>query len=112
MEFKIKGANEMSRQSELDVGQRVEIVLMMLRKEEPIATLARRYNVSETTLHRWREEFLAGGQAALADRRGRKAGVRAAEITRLKKELARRDQVIGEITIANRILKKNADGLL
>ena len=58
----------MGRQSDLDAGRRVEIMLVMLRKEEPIATLARRYNVSETTLHRWREEFLAGGQAALADR--------------------------------------------
>jgi transposase-like protein len=112
MDVEIKGVERMARQSKLAVGQRVEVVLSMLRKDEPIATLARRYNVSETTLHRWREEFLAGGQAALADRRSRKAGAQVAEIARLKKELARRDQVIGEITIANRILKKNADDLL
>ena len=112
MDIEIKGVERMGRQSEMDVGQRVELVLMMLRKEEPIATLARRYNVSETTLHRWREEFLAGGEAALADRRSRRADGQAAEIARLKKELARRDQVIGEYTIANRILKKRADDLL
>jgi len=112
MGIEIKGADGMGRQSELEVAQRVEIVLSMLRKDEPIATLARRYNVSETTLHRWREDFLAGGQAALADRRGRKPDGQAAEIARLTKELARRDQVIGEITIANRILKKSADDLL
>ena len=112
MDIKIKGVEQMGRQSELNVGQRVEIVLMMLRKEEPIATLARRYNVSQTTLHRWREEFLAGGQAALCDRRGKKADGQAAEIARFKKEWARRDQVIGEITIANRIPKKSADDLL
>ena len=112
MDIEIKGAESMGRQSEMDVGQRVEVVLMMLRKEEPVATLARRYNVSETTLHRWREDFLAGGQAALTDRRSKKLDGRAAEIARLKKELACRDQVIGEITIANRILKKNADDLL
>jgi len=90
MDIEIKGVKQMGRQSGLDAAQRVEIVLMMLRREEPIATLARRYNVSQTTLHRWREEFLAAGQDA--------------EFARLKKELARRDQVIGEITIANRIL--------
>jgi len=28
----------------------------------------------------------------------------------LKKEVERRDQVIGELTIANRILKETADG--
>lgn len=112
MVFRIKGVEQMARQSELSAAQRVAIMLMMLRKEEPIATLARRYEVSETTLHRWREEFLAGGQAALADRRSRKPDGQVAEISRLRKELARRDQVIGEITIANRILKKNADDLL
>jgi transposase-like protein len=112
MDIETKGVEPMGRQSGLDASQRVEIVLMMLRKEEPIATLARRYKVSETTLHRWRDEFLAGGQAALADRRSKQADGQAAEIARLEKELARRDQVIGEFTIANRILKKSADGLL
>jgi len=102
----------MGRKSELGARQRRDIVLMMLRKEEPITVLARRYSVSEATLHRWREDFLVSGEQALAYGRGKRADGQAAEIERLKKELARRDQVIGEITIANRILKKNADGLL
>jgi transposase-like protein len=102
----------MGRKSELGARQRRDIVLMMLRKEEPIAVLARRYGVSEATLHRWREDFLVSGEQALAYGRGKRADGQAAEIQRLKNELARRDQVIGEITIANRILKKSADGLL
>ena len=102
----------MGTKSELSAEQRRDIVLMMLRKEEPITTLARRYGVSETTLHRWREDFLTAGVTALAYGRGKKANGQAAEIARLNKELARRDQVIGEITIANRILKKRADDLL
>ena len=108
----IEGAKAMGRKSELSPVERRDIVLMMLRKEEPITTLGRRYGVSETTLHRWREDFLSAGETALAYGRGKKANAQAAEIERLRKELARRDQVIGEITIANRILKKNADGLL
>ncbi len=102
----------MGRRSELGARQRRDIVLMMLRKEEPMVVLARRYGVSETTLHRWREDFLVGGEQALAYGRGKRADGQAAEIERLKKELAGRDQVIGEFTIANRILKKSADGLL
>ncbi|MHC4789686.1 MAG: helix-turn-helix domain-containing protein [Planctomycetota bacterium] len=90
----------MGRKSELGPAQRRDIVLMMLRKEDPIATLARRCGVSETTLRRWRDDFLTGGEAALAYGRGKKADGRAAEIERLKKDLARRDQVIGELTIA------------
>ncbi len=101
----------MGKKCELDAGQRRDIVLMMLRKEEPITMLARRYGVAETTLHRWREDFLAGGQQALTKGRGKKADPQVAEIQRLQRELARRDQVIGEITIANRILKKSADDL-
>ena len=102
----------MGRKSELDARQRRDIVLMMLRKEEPITVLSRRYGVSETTLHRWRDDFLTAGETALAYGHGQKADGRAVEVDRLRKELARRDQVIGELTIANRILKKNADDLL
>ena len=63
----------MGKKSGLDARQRRDIVLMLLRREEPMATLARRYGVSETTLHRWREDFLAAGEGALAYGRGRKA---------------------------------------
>ena len=102
----------MGKKSDMDARQRRDIVLMMLRREEPIATLARRYGVSETTLHRWREDFLICGQAALAYGRGKKANGEAARIQELERQLARRDQVIGELTIANRILKKRADEFL
>ena len=81
-----------------------------LRREEPAAKVARRFGVSEQTLYRWRDEFLAGGEAALANGKGG-ADLRDREIRELKKEVERRDQVIGELTIANRILKKTADGL-
>ena len=37
----------MGKKSELSVSQRLEIVLMILRKEEPISVLARRFGVSE-----------------------------------------------------------------
>ena len=66
MELRIEGAMDMGKKSELSVEQRRDIVLMMLRKEEPIAILARRCGVSETTLHRRREDFLvAPGVARL-----------------------------------------------
>ncbi|MGE0538509.1 MAG: helix-turn-helix domain-containing protein [Pirellulales bacterium] len=41
--------------------------------------MARRYQVSEPTLYRWRDEFLAGGEAALSKRRG-KADAQQAEV--------------------------------
>ena len=100
----------MGKRSNLTATQRREVVLLLLRREEPASRLARRYGISEQTLYRWRDEFLAGGEASL---KGGKNGAdpRDREIRELKKEMERRDQVIGELTIANRILKKTADGL-
>ena len=100
----------MGKRSDLSIPQRREVVLMLLRREEPAAKLARRYGVSEQTLYRWRDEFLAGGEAALGSPKGQN-DPRDRQIHELQKELSERDQVIGELTIANRVLKKTADGL-
>jgi transposase-like protein len=100
----------MGKKSNLTVPQRREAVLMLLRREEPAGKLARRFGISEQTLYRWRDEFLTGGEAALSNGKGG-ADHRERENRELKKEMGRRDQVIGELTIANRILKKTADGL-
>ncbi len=94
----------MGKKSTLNAEQRAQIVMRLLSKEEPAVQIARRAGISEQTLYRWREDFLGGGKQAL---NGRGAGSEQAKtIERLKAELAERDQVIGEITIANRILKK------
>jgi transposase-like protein len=95
----------MPKRSELTVEQRREAVLALLRREEPAAQLARRFGVSEHTLYRWRDEFLAGGEAALANGKNG-SDARAREIRELKAKLEERDLVIGELTVANRILKK------
>ena len=100
----------MGKKSELSASQRQEVVLMMLRREEPINVLARRYGVSETTVHRWRDDFLTAGQATLAYGRGKQANAQAERVRQLEREVAKRDQVIGELTIANRILKKTLGG--
>ena len=99
----------MGKASELSPQQRRQMVLMVLRKQEPLAVLSRRFNVSETALYRWKDDFLAAGQEALAYGRG-KANGQADRVRQFEKELAERDRVIGELTIANRILKKQRFG--
>jgi transposase len=95
----------MARQCKVDVKDRRSAVLSLLRREEPAAVIARRIGVSEPTLYRWRDEFMAGGEAALASGKG-KADARDRRIAELEAQIEKRDQVIGEYTIANRILKK------
>jgi transposase-like protein len=101
----------MGKKSKLSAAQKREVVLKMIRREEPAAALARRYGVSEQSLYRWRDEFLAAGQAALANCQGGNDSQQR-RLTELERELAERDRVIGELTIANRLLKKVSEGSL
>ena len=97
----------MGRKSKVPASRRREAVLMLLGHEEPAAVLARRFEVAEATLYRWRDEFLTGGEAALA---GAKRDGQARRIEELEAAVAERDRVIGELTIANRLLKKRGLG--
>lgn len=100
----------MAKRSEVSVADRREAVLSLLRREEPAAAIARRVGVSEPTLYRWRDEFLSAGEAALSNGRGTKdAEPLRQRIRELERQIEQRDQVIGEYTIANRILKKLSD---
>ena len=73
-----------------------------VRREDSMVSLSREASAAEQTLYRWRDLFIEGGCERLS------GGVSPEhkEIKRLKKELAERDQVIGEQTIAVRMLKK------
>ena len=95
----------MGKKSELPVDRRVEVVLALLRKEEPAAQIARRNGISEQTLYRWRDEFIAGGKTRLAGKGGDQSAL-AKEVSKLQREMETREQVIGELTVANRLLKK------
>ena len=98
----------MGSKSRLSVVERREVVLSLLRRQEPATVLARRHGISENTLYRWRDEFMVAGEAALAIGKG-KVDPRDRQVAELKKQLDERDKVIGELTIANRLLKKTAD---
>ena len=96
----------MGRPRKLSSRERREAVLSLLRGEESGEGVGRRLGVSAATVGRWRDEFLAGGEAALE---GGSADPRDHKIAQLEQAIVDRDQVIGEYTIANRILKKLSD---
>ena len=95
----------MGKQSNLNIEQRTAAALSLIRKEEPVAKIARRYGISEPTLYRYRDIFLEGGKTSIASGAG-KSDSRGRKIESLEKALEQRDQVIGELTIANRVFKK------
>ena len=84
------------------VEQKLEIVLAALKAEESISQLCRRHGVSETALYRWRELFLEAGRSGLANGKGR-ASSKELQLERENEELKK---TVGELTMANRLLKK------
>lgn len=96
----------MGRPRKLSRSERREAVLSLLRGEESADAIGRRLGIDKSTVGRWRDLFLAGGEAALTDG---KPDPRDQKIAQLEREISDRDQVIGEYTIANRILKKLSD---
>jgi transposase-like protein len=98
----------MARHSKVPRDQRVELVLAVLRGTEKLEVLARRHQVSANTLRRWRDEFLAGGAERLQG--SGNAAAAQAEARHLRRELAEREMIIGELTVANRFLQKKVDG--
>ena len=93
----------MGRRSKIPLAEREEAVLCLLRKEEPARVIARRFGVSEQTLYRWRDLFLEAGRKGL---RGRKRDASEQRIAELEKELDRRARAVGELTLANDLLRK------
>ena len=68
----------------------------------PAAELCRKHNISPATFQDWKHKFLQGGKQALMSR-GDAAKSHLAEVKNLKR-------IIGEITVANDILKKTLEG--
>ena len=97
----------MGRPSNIPPEQRTELVLAVLRGTEKLEVLARRHPVSANTLRKWRDEFVAAGQERLSGR-GDTAAAQA-ECKQLQRELAERELIIGELTVAHRFLQKKVE---
>jgi hypothetical protein len=96
----------MGKRSEVPVNERRQAVLSLLRREEPAAVIAHRCSVAEATLYHWRDDFLAAREATLVGGIQNGSSVRDRQITELECRLEGRDQVIGKLTVANRVFKK------
>ncbi len=86
---------------ERSVEEKTAIVLALLRGEATAAELCRRHTVSENTLYKWRERFLAAGQQALANGRAKQSAVSA-----LQQENQALKEALVEAVLRNELLKK------
>src|SRR3979411_2558143 len=89
---------------------KIRIVLEGLRGEDSIAELCRREGIVQNLYYRWSKDFLEAGKKRLAGDTARAAT--SDEVKDLRRETSALKEVVAELTLENRLLKKSmtADG--
>jgi transposase len=88
--------------------EKIRIVLSGLRGEDSIAELCRREGIVQNLYYRWSKEFLEAGKKRLAGDTARSAT--SDEVTELRREASALKEVVAELTLENRLLKKSMIG--
>ena len=96
------GGNKMGMSKRRMPQEKARIVLEFLNTSTSAVQLCRKHNISPAAFQDWKDKFMAGGKQALAGR-GDVAKIHTKEVENLKR-------IIGEITVANDILKKTLEG--
>ncbi len=89
--------------------EKIRIVLEGLRGETPITELCRREGINSNLYYRWSKEFLEAGKQRLAVNTIREAD--SGEVKELKSENEQLKQLVAELSLKNRVLKKSLIGL-
>jgi transposase len=84
--------------------EKQRIVLSVLRGGCSVAEAARRNKCSETSVAKWRDQFLAGGMEAIEE--GARRGPTGRE-AQLERELAEVTSALGEAHVELRLLKRD-----
>ena len=88
--------------------EKIRIVLAGLRGDESIAALCRREGISESLYYSWSKEFLEAGKQRLAGDTARQAT--SPEVKELRSESSALKEVVADLTLENRLLKKSMLG--
>ena len=88
--------------------EKVRIVLEGMRGEESIVEICRREGISSNLYYKWSKAFLDAGKKRLQGDIVREANSQ--EVSDLKKEKGNLKQLVAEIVLQNRVLKKSLSG--
>ena len=89
--------------------EKIRIVLEGLRGEDTIAELCRREGIAQSLYYKWSKEFLEAGKSRLAGDTKRQASSDAVDDLRSENEQLK--QLVAELALKNRVLKKSLTGL-
>src|SRR5210317_1308602 len=89
--------------------EKIRIVLEGLRGETTIAELCRREGINPNVYYKWSKDFLEAGKKRLQGDTTREAN--SSEVKDLRQENTQLKELVAEISLKNRILKKSLHGL-
>ena len=89
--------------------EKISIVQDRLRGEESIAAICRREGINPNLYYRWSKEFLESGKKRLLGDTRREAT--SIEVKELREENEQLKQLVAELSLKNRVLKKSLRGM-
>ena len=88
--------------------EKIRIVLEGLRGEDSIAELCRKEGINQNLYYRWSKEFLEAGKKRLSGDTAREAT--SDEVKALRAESSQLKEMLAELMMENRVLKKSVLG--
>jgi transposase len=89
--------------------ERIRIILEGLKGEDSIAAICRREGIAPSLYYKWSKMFLQAGKRRLDGDTLREAN--SDEVGELRKENQELKQLVAELSLKNRVLKKSLNGL-
>lgn len=88
--------------------EKIRIVLEGLKGELSISEICRREGIAANLYYRWSKDFLEAGKKRLLGDTLREANT--TEVDHFRKENSQLKEVVAELTLQNRVLKKSLSG--
>ena len=88
--------------------EKIRIVLEGLKGEDSIAAICRREGIAPSLYYKWSKSFLEAGKQRLKGDTMREAN--RDEVSELRKENEQLKQLVAELSLKNRVLKKSLAG--
>lgn len=107
-EFVVKEIKRNTRRK-FNSEEKIRIILEGLRGEDSIANLCRKEGIAPSIYYKWSKAFLEAGKRQLNGDTIREAG--SGEVSDLRSENEQLKQLVAELSLKNRVLKKSLSGL-
>ena len=88
--------------------EKIRIIIDGMRGEVTVAELCRKEGIAQTLYYKWSKDFMEAGKRRLTGDTMREANT--SEVKELKVENTSLKELVAELSLENRVLKKNFNG--